>query len=553
MDRRRPAVAPNGVPRWLIAALLALPIVFLLVFYAWPFLTLLARGLTPATVEATFTRSSTWHVLWFTLWQAVVSTVLTVLAGLLPAYVLSRFRFVGRRLLAGLLTAAFVLPTVVMGAAVLALLPAGWERGVPAILVAHVMFNLAVVVRTVGAVWQHLSPDLEAAAATLGASPWRAFREVTLPLLWPAILAGAAVVFVFTFTSFGVIRVLGDAGTSTVEVEIWRRATQLGDIGTAATLAVVQLVLIGAVVSWSLWQQRRHSRALALRPLAARLRPRSRRQRWLVAATATATAIVAGAPLVALVVRSLRGSNGWSLTAWSTLGDPELRPGINLGVDPLGAVATSLRAAALATVLAVVIGTLAALGIAASARLGRLLDAGLMLPIATSAVTIGFGILITFDQPPVDWRASPLLVPIGQALVAVPFVVRIVLPVTRGIDRHLHEAAATLGASPVAAWREITLPHIRRPMVLAAGLAAAISLGEFGATSFLSRRGHETMPIVIERLLGRTGAVLQAQAYALATILAAATILVVVVLDLAGDQPRSAGMPTMMEASARRP
>ena len=138
------------------------------------------------------------------------------------------------------------------------------------------MFNLAVVVRTVGAVWQHLSPDLEAAAATLGASPWRAFREVTLPLLWPAILAGAAVVFVFTFTSFGVIRVLGDAGTSTVEVEIWRRATQLGDIGTAATLAVVQLVLIGAVVAWSLWQQRRHSRALALRPLAARLRPRSR-------------------------------------------------------------------------------------------------------------------------------------------------------------------------------------------------------------------------------------------------------------------------------------
>ena len=136
---------------------------------------------------------------------------------------------------------------------------------------------------------------------------------------------------------------------------------------------------------------------------------------------------------------------------------------MRLGIDPLGAIVNSLRTAALATVFAVTIGALAALAITAARRLGRLLDAGLMLPIATSAVTIGFGILITFDQPPVDWRASPLIVPIGQALVAVPFVVRIALPVLRGIDPRLHEAAGTLGASPARAWREITLAHLRRP------------------------------------------------------------------------------------------
>ena len=133
-------------------------------------------------------------------------------------------------------------------------------------------------VRTVGAVWDHLPPDLDAAAATLGASPWRAFREVTLPLLRPAILAAGSIVFVFTFTSFGVIRVLGDAGTSTIEVEIWRQATQLGDIGGAATLALLQLVAVGAGIAWSTWQQRRHGRALALRPRARRrhrARPRS--------------------------------------------------------------------------------------------------------------------------------------------------------------------------------------------------------------------------------------------------------------------------------------
>ena len=117
--------------------------------------------------------------------------------------------------------------------------------------------------------------------------------------------------------------------------------------------------------------------------------------------------------------------------------------------------------------------------------------------------------------------------PVGQALVAVPFVVRTVLPVLRGIDPHLHEAAATLGASPSRTWWEVTVPHLRRPAIAAAGLAAAISLGEFGATSFLSRSGDETMPIAIDRLLGRAGTLLQAQGYALATILAAVTVVLV--------------------------
>ena len=163
----------------------------------------------------------------------------------------------------------------------------------------------------------------------------------------------------------------------------------------------------------------------------------------------------------------------------------------------------------------------------------------MMLPIATSAITVGFGMLITFDVEPVDWRASWWIVPIGHALVATPFVVRTVLPVLRGVDGRRLEAAATLGASPLRAWREVLVPHLRRPVIVAAGLSAAISLGEFGATSFLSRSGQETMPIAIERLLGRTGAVLHAQGYALAVILAAATVVIVSALDLVHSTSRT--------------
>ena len=544
MDRDRPRLTrpgrrPNRLPRWFVAVLAAPPAVFLVVFYAAPFLTLLARGVVVDEVGDVLGRRRTWEVAWFTTWQATASTVLTLVVGIAPAYVVARFRFVGRRLLLGLLTAVFVLPTVVMGAAFSALLPASLDRSIWAILAAHVVFNLAVVVRTVGAVWERLPPDLEAAAATLGASPWRVLREATLPLLRPALTAAGAIVFLFTFTSFGVIRILGTAARPTLEVEIWRRATQLGEIGPAAVLAIIQLVALGVVVGWSTYSQRRHSLAIAMRPatvtLRAARRARRRRERILVGLTATATAAVVTVPLLALVERSMRSDDGYSLRAWRTLGDAEVRRGISVSVDPLGSLVRSIQTAAWATALAVGIGAVAALAVAAAGRLGRALDTGLMLPIGTSAVTIGFGMLITFDTPPIDWRAEWWIVPVGHALVAVPFVVRVTLGVLRALDPELIDAAATLGASPTRAWREITLPNLWRPLVVGAGLAAAISLGEFGATSFLSRSGQETMPIAIERLLGRTGTVIQAQGYALAVMLAAATIAIVLAVDVTGD------------------
>jgi thiamine transport system permease protein len=529
----------NRLPTWFLVALAVVPAVFLAIFYVAPFVTLLAQAVTFDDVGDVMGRRRTWEVLWFTTWQAMVSTALTLIAGIAPAYVLARFRFAGRRLLLGLLTAAFVLPTVVMGAAFSALLPDALDRSIWAILCAHVVFNLAVVVRTVGAVWERLPADLEAAAATLGASPWRVLREVTLPLLRPALTAAGAIVFLFTFTSFGVIRILGTAARPTLEVEIWRRATQLGEIGPAAVLAVIQLVVLGVVVGWSTYSQRRHSLAIAMRPHAESLMAprhvRRRRDRFLVGFTAIATAAVVTIPLLALVERSMRSDDGYSLRAWRSLGDAEVRRGISVSVDPLGSLGRSVQTAAWATALAVGIGAVAALAIAAAGRLGRALDTGLMLPIGTSAVTIGFGMLITFDTAPVDWRAEWWLVPVGHALVAVPFVVRVTLGVLRALDPGLTDAAATLGASPTRAWRAITLPHLWRPLVAGAGLAAAISLGEFGATSFLSRSGQETMPIAIERLLGRTGTVLHAQGYALAVILAAATIAIVLAVDVTGD------------------
>jgi thiamine transport system permease protein len=154
-----------------------------------------------------------------------------------------------------------------------------------------------------------------------------------------------------------------------------------------------------------------------------------------------------------------------------------------------------------------------------------------MLPLGTSAVTIGFGFLVALDRPPLDLRTSVLLVPLAQALVAIPFVVRVVAPELRSIDPRLRDAAAVLGAAPGRAWREVDLRITARAFAIAAAFAAAVSLGEFGATVFIARPDAPTLPVVIFRLLGRPGSSSFGQAMAAATILMVVTGAVVALVE----------------------
>lgn len=534
VDRDRAAL--NRRPAWLVPALAATPTVGLTVFYLWPLATLLVRVVQPGSVSEALGSAGLGGVLWFTLWQALASTALTMVVGFVPAYLLARFRFRGRGALLALVTVPFMLPTVVVGAAFLALLPSGWHGTARAVIVAHVFFNIAVVVRLVGAMWAVLPTDLTAAARTLGASPAQLLRLVVLPLLRPALWAAATVVFLFTFTSFGAAKLLGGSANPTLEVEIARRATQLGDVDGAAVLSLLQLLILGVVVWWSSrWQRRASLQFGAGGP--ARF-ARARHERRFIAVAGVSTALLMSVPLLVLASRSFRLGGRWSANAWRTLGSSEVRPGVSLGIDPLASITLSLKYAIIAAVVSVTIGALAALAIAAARRHGALLDVGMMLPLGTSAVTIGLGMLITFDTAPFDWRASWWLIPLGHALVATPFVIRALLPLLRSIPADQRAAAATLGASPLRAWLAVDVRRILRPLLASAGLAAAISLGEFGATTFLTRAGSETMPIAISRLLGRAGEIPRAQGFALATILLVTSACII---GIASTAAQSAG------------
>ena len=524
----------------------ALPaLAFLGVFFVYPVVSIVGLGLLgdgspTAAVGAVLGDAGLRGVIWFTCWQAVASTVVTVAVGLPAAFVLARYDFRGRGLVRALVTVPFVMPTVVVGTAFLGLLGPGGvvdlADTVWAVLIAHVFFNVAVVIRTVSGLWAHLDPTLEESARVLGAGRLQVLWHVTLPLLRPAIASAASIVFLFSFTSFGVVLILGGLGTTTLEVEIYRQTAQLLDLQVAAVLAVLQLVAVtAALVSYRRWSTRRTVQ-LRLQGATRTARPvRGFRARLLVGAVLAGLAALLGAPLATLLVRSLRGTDGWTLTAWRQLFVDDR--GTTLFVPPLEAVRNSLLFAAAATVLALALGVLAALAVARGRRGERRpgvvpgVDTLLMLPLGTSAATVGFGFVVALDSPPLDLRASPLLVPIAHALVAMPFVVRTVVPVLESIDDRLRAAAAVLGAPPARVWREVDLPLAGRAVLVAAGFAFAVSLGEFGATVFVARSAFPTVPVAIFRFLGQPGAVNFGQAMALSVVLAVMVTTAVLLIE----------------------
>ncbi len=516
------------------------PFLVLAVLFVWPLGRVLALGLVGADggplgpVRDVVADPRLRAAAWFTLWQALASTALTLAIGLPVAGVLSHLEFRGRRAVEAAVLVPFVLPTVVVGAAFTALLgalPGGVipTRGVVPILLAHAFFNVSVVVRTVGGLWQHLDPAPTLAARSLGAGPVRAFVTATLPRLRPAIAAAAIVVLLFTFTSFGVVLLLGGSGAATLEVEIHRATVRFLDLPTAAALSVVQLVaVLGALGAYGRLRRRAGTERLR-RAASVRRPPRTRGERTAVVAALVALLLLQGTPLAALVLRSLRVGEGWGLANYRTL-DAPTRAAV-LTVAPLEALANSIAIAAAATVIALVLGLAAAVAAADGSRLARLTDSALMLPLGTSAVTLGLGLLLTFRTGPLAGRGAVLLVPLAQALVATPFVVRTVLPVLRGIDPRLREAVATLGAPPRRVRREVDLPIVSRAALVAAGFAFAIAVGEFGATVFVARATNPTVPVAIQRALGLPGAINLGRALALSVLLATLTGLVVLLID----------------------
>ncbi|KPL06605.1 hypothetical protein AMJ86_07920 [bacterium SM23_57] len=541
--------------RWL------LPLSFLALFYFYPLLSIFQTsfqlgetGLLDPFIEAI--RSPTIkRVISFTFWQALLSMILTLALGLPGAYLLGRFDFPGKSFLRAVTGVPFVMPTVVVAAGFNALLGSnGWVNvslmsilnlseppirfinSLSAILVAHVFYNTTIVLRMVGDFWSHLDPKLGQAASILGANRWVVLRRITIPLLLPVITASALLVFLFDFTSFGVVLILGGPQFATLEVEIYYQTISLFNLPLASILSIFQLCCTLLITLVYTRLSSGLSKPLVLRSQQIIMkRFNTWKSRIFAFLMIGLLLILLTSPLLALASRSVVSlearrdptgevSRGINLNFYRELG--QNRQESLFYVPPTTAIGISLTYAAATVILAIVVGTPAAWALAqeGDSWLNRILDPVLMLPLGTSAVTLGLGFIIALAHPPMDLRTSPLLIPIAHALVAFPFVVRSLTPALRSIQPGLRQAAAVLGASPLQVLRHIDIPIVGKALLVAATFAFTISIGEFGATSLIYRPEYPTIPIVIYRLLSRPGAMNYGQALALSTILMGVTI-----------------------------
>ncbi|MDX1413748.1 MAG: iron ABC transporter permease [Candidatus Promineifilaceae bacterium] len=537
------------------------PILFLALFYFYPLGVILSISFAPdGRIELSplrrFIENGYYlRTLWFTVWQAVVSTLLVLLLAIPGAYVFARYRFRGKNTLRAFSLLPFVLPTVVVANAFLALLgprgtvnewlmnllqltrpPLQLQHTLWMILLAHIFFNYSVAMRIISSAWQNLSPDLGHAAQMLGASPLRVFRHVTLPLLRPSITAAAALVFIFCFTSFGVILLLGGPRFATIEVEIYRQAVNLFNLSVAAALALLQIVFTFILMWQYTWTQENRSHSLKLVSSQYGERPiRTHKDRLIVYSNLAIILLLLGLPLLALISRSFTGDDGLTLRFYQELFVN--RTDSIFFVPPVEAVRNSTAYALVTLVLAVILGLISTSMLKAknyngiltnkSLSLGsllqknglRLMDPLFMLPLATSAVTLGFGYIVALNKPPINLRQSIVLVPIAHTLVALPFVIRSLLPAMRRINPRLQEAASLLGAERYQVWFHVDWPLIRRALLVGAVFAFTISMGEFGATVFIARPNSPTMPVAIYRFLGQPGALNYGQALAMSSLL----------------------------------
>ena len=519
-----------------------------MLFYL-PLLKIIGVGLASNWFEIYF-EPATLNAIWFTIWQAALSTAIALLIGIPGAYVLYRKQFFGQRFIRALITVPLVLPTIVV-AIVFASFRAEhsiyqqvglgffFENSVYWIIAAHVFVNYSLVVRTLGGVWATMDNETEEAAALAGAGRLRTTLAITLPQLKPAIVSAAALTFLFCSSSYGIILILGGGLVESVETQIATAALQFLDLNKAAALALLQTAI--TVIAFSI------SETIAKHPIGieqvheSSSKPRLDSRDWpAIAVTGVAVIGLISMPIIVLLAKAFTFDGGPSLQNFANLagrGDREL-----LNISVWQATLNTLRNVAISATIAVGLGSLVSYLLSRTHRTrrakfsNRTLDLLFLIPVGISSVVLGFGYLITFGGGPLPLRSSWLVVPIVQALMALPLVIRLIYPALISIGADHREAAALAGANSRQTWWHIESGIIRNVILTAIGFALIAGIGEFGAASLLAYGDQATLPTVLYALISRPGETNYGMAMAVCAILIVLTF--VLVFSVSAQRPR---------------
>ena len=503
-------------------ALWAGPLLFAGVLFYWPVSRILALGLAGDWVGV-FSQSQVQQAIWFTIWQAFVSALLCLALGLPLAFLLYRRQFLGVKFLRTFLVIPFVLPSIIVAIALSGLRDSLPDSAIVVILIAHLFLNLSLVVRIVGSAWSTIDSSIENAAAIDGASAIRTFFSITLPSLRPAIISAAILVFLFCATSFAIILVIGSGQIQSIETLSYQALNQYLDLETAAALSIAQTLI--SISAFALSRKYATAEVRFEATDTSDLQPRLKKSEWPIA-TYSFVLIVAlfVIPISSVLVRALTVGSRISFDNFALLAGRGARD--LLDVTVFEALANSLRNAAIATALAFLVGTVVAWLL--QGKRNWFAELAFLLPLGVSPVVLGFGYLVSFGSGPLELRKSWLIVPLVQALIAMPIVIRMTQTALVGLGREPREASANAGASAWQTFRLVEAPMIRSTLVAAFGFALLASIGEFGSASLLAYGDQATLPLVLLRLISRPGE----QNYSMA--MAASALLVILVFVLIG-------------------
>jgi len=501
-----------------LAPLLLLPsIAFLVVFFYYPVVLILKDGLSIGAIRDVLSDAYYRHVILFTVEQAIASTLVTLFLGLPGAYIFTKYDFPGKRFVKALLTVPFVMPSIMVALGFILLFGQdglitsllGRDLGIlyswKGIILAHAFYNFPVVVRMVSSLWQRINPHYEEAAMSLGARGLTLFRKVTLPMLYPGILASAMLTFIFSFLSFSIPLIIGGYRYGTIEVAIFTEIMTLLDFRTGSALAVIQLSMSFLFMYIYLKSLELYSRAeeqrIFQKPL--KLSPRELLGVKGVAMISYSilVALFIVAPLVAVLYDSLTYGGHFTFQWYEHLIDSRYNP--LFASDSLHAVGYTF----LFGFSTVFLSLLVSLPLAYALRRWRfpgkrIFDALVMLPLGSSAIVIGLGYIKAFHTGPLKLLGSPYLIVFAHTVIAYPFVLRAVSAALGKIKPSLREAAMSLGAGDLVTFLKVELPLAVGGLLVGAIFAFAMSLAELGATYMIYIPKYTTVTIAIYSYLG---------------------------------------------------
>lgn len=440
-----------------------------------------------------------WAAIRFTLWQALLSAMISVALAIPVARALARRRFWGREILITLLGAPFLLPVIVAVFGLLAIfgrsgfLNAGLTAigaepisifGLHGVVLAHVFLNLPLATRLLLQGWQSIPAERFRLAASLNMGSGAILRHLEIPMLLRAAPPAALVIFVICTTSFAVALTLGGGPrATTVELAIYQALRFDFDLTRAAMLSVVQLLITGSMALITLYWATPPTFGKGFDRPVERWDARGAMHRALDSASIAITAAFLIIPVAAVFLRGIENITDLPNAVWASAWRSLIVAATSTGLVLCGALTMSL----------------------ATSRLkgrARWIEGTGLLALAASPLVLGTGLFVMVF-PFID--PSRLALPVTaliNALVALPFALRVLIPAVRDVEVAFGPLADSLGIAGFARMRLLILPRIRRPLGFSAGLAAALSMGDLGVVALFADPETATLPLQLYRLMG---------------------------------------------------